>query len=1174
MSMGRICIAKKIQSLIYEKVKVNVLGKTFQFFVKEIETWNIHISNDIESNDLDSEDILSNGNVDPNEALDDFIQYVLEEKENEKTPPKDPKADDSKHPGFKKGPIYNNDYVTSRVGMKMFHSPWIRQCFTSFANYTRKDLKGFSFIDEMNRMIEVSGALGYDAKGCKNSLRRLINCIVFEDTVKEKWDAISDLEQSKPLHAKLKDLKSHFKLWMQELEDLEKLESMDLVQKSKVKWEGLHMALNDGLAANMFHSVKVSSPVGVSSNEVEIMASYTGREASFFSFTYLGLPIGLNMSRIMNWKPLIDHFKARLSGWKANLLSIGVHLTLIKYGSSEDSKKLAWVKWSNILASLDKGALWVHVVKAIHGDEEGIDIKGCHTNGVWASIVGLIFYLHSSGIVPLNSIRFKFGDGSSIRFWKDTCRPVNVGRTKVKFNAFISNIATLEPEELVGSDTCIWSLSHDDKFLVNSVRKHIDELSLHSLSPSLCSFPFPHVGSEIFGLSHGTPQRKRKIALTPSLLLPECLLQFQFACKSIAKRKLVTDDDVEDVRKEVEIMHHLSGHPNVVSIKGAYEDSYDVHLVMELCCGGEIFERITQKGHFTERKPADLLRTIASVIEGCHSLGVMRRDLKPKTFLFVDKGEDSFLKAVDFGLSAFFKPDLIKKMLIRDRSRRITANEVLRYVWICVHGVALDKPLDHAILTRLTQFFVINKLKKMALKELKDGLKNYGADLDESSIHDLMLSVNMHYAFTYTLTFTLLLKHMFWWDHLDDILGKFGFGNKWRGWIRGCLQSTKASVLVNGSPTKKFSFHRGLRQGDPLSSFLYILVMESLYVSFQRLIDQGMFDPIFVGKDNVVPISHLFYADNDMFIGKWSCSNVNVLMMMFSYFFLASGLKVNVHKSSLYGVGVRLSSIQHMADQFGCLGNNLPFTYLGVKVGANMMQVNSWNEVVQKVTTKLSSWKTKALSVGGRLALIKYVLGAIPTYYMSFFKVLEGILSHVEGLRNKFFLGDDVDDRKITWVCWRKVMAHKNQGGLGVDSLFALNIALLFKWIWRFLSSSSSLWTKVIKAIHGNTCSLDLPTLSCFRSLTWIGILKAVNKLKSKGVDLMDFCKLVIGNGNMMSFWHDKCYGDICFKDKFYRFFNLELQKDVSVALKLHNSNVILSFRRPPRSGIEESQLL
>lgn len=130
----------------------------------------------------------------------------------------------------------------------------------------------------------------------------------------------------------------------------------------------------------------------------------------------------------------------------------------------------------------------------------------------------------------------------------------------------------------------------------------------------------------------------------------------QFACKSISKRKLVTDDDVEDVRREVEIMHHLSGHPNVVSIVGAYEDTYEVHLVMELCNGGELFDKIAQKGQFSERKAADLLRTIASGIEACHSLGVIHRDLKPENFLFVDRDEDSSLKAIDFGLSVFFKP--------------------------------------------------------------------------------------------------------------------------------------------------------------------------------------------------------------------------------------------------------------------------------------------------------------------------------------------------------------------------------------------------------------------------------------------------------------------------------------------------------------------------------------
>ncbi|GKD95870.1 hypothetical protein Tco_1379767 [Tanacetum coccineum] len=150
---------------------------------------------------------------------------------------------------------------------------------------------------------------------------------------------------------------------------------------------------------------------------------------------------------------------------------------------SEDSKKLVWVKWSNILASLDKGGL-----DAIHGDEAGINIRGCHTNGVWANIVRSIFHLHSSGIVPLNSIRSKVGDGSSIRFWKDT-RLVNVGRTKAKFDALIYDIDSLEPEELVDSNTCIWSLSHDEIFLVNSVRKHIDELSLHRL-PNLLNLSF------------------------------------------------------------------------------------------------------------------------------------------------------------------------------------------------------------------------------------------------------------------------------------------------------------------------------------------------------------------------------------------------------------------------------------------------------------------------------------------------------------------------------------------------------------------------------------------------------------------------------------------------------------------------------------------------------------
>ena len=128
------------------------------------------------------------------------------------------------------------------------------------------------------------------------------------------------------------------------------------------------------------------------------------------------------------------------------------------------------------------------------------------------------------------------------------------------------------------------------------------------------------------------------------------------ACKSISKRKLRTAVDVEDVRREVSIMSTLPDHPNVVKLRATYEDGESVHLVMELCEGGELFDRIVARGHYTERAAAGVARTIAEVVMMCHVNGVVHRDLKPENFLFANKKENSALKAIDFGLSVFFKP--------------------------------------------------------------------------------------------------------------------------------------------------------------------------------------------------------------------------------------------------------------------------------------------------------------------------------------------------------------------------------------------------------------------------------------------------------------------------------------------------------------------------------------
>ncbi|KAL3499280.1 hypothetical protein ACH5RR_038373 [Cinchona calisaya] len=150
----------------------------------------------------------------------------------------------------------------------------------------------------------------------------------------------------------------------------------------------------------------------------------------------------------------------------------------------------------------------------------------------------------------------------------------------------------------------------------------------------------------------------------------------QFACKSIAKRKLLNKDDVDDVRREVQIMHHLTGHRNIVELKGAFEDRHNVNLIMELCAGGELFDRIITKGHYSERAAAALCRQMVTVVHYCHSMGVMHRDLKPENFLFLSSDENSPLKATDFGLSVFFKPGDEFKDLVG--SAYYVAPEVLR----------------------------------------------------------------------------------------------------------------------------------------------------------------------------------------------------------------------------------------------------------------------------------------------------------------------------------------------------------------------------------------------------------------------------------------------------------------------------------------------------------------
>nr|GEU88507.1 RNA-directed DNA polymerase, eukaryota [Tanacetum cinerariifolium] len=352
--------------------------------------------------------------------------------------------------------------------------------------------------------------------------------------------------------------------------------------------------------------------------------------------------------------------------------------------------------------------------------------------------------------------------------------------------------------------------------------------------------------------------------------------------------------------------------------------------------------------------------------------------------------------------------------------------------------------------------------------------------------------------------------------------------------------SSRGSILINGSPTDEFQFFKGLKQGDSLSPFLFILIMESLHLSFEKVVDAGMFKDIQLS--NLVNISHMFYADDAVFVGQWCDKNISTIIHVLECFHRVSGLSINMCKSKIMGINVDSDRLNDAVTKLGCLVLNRPFSYLGLIVGGSMSWITAWREVVDRVKNRLSKWKMKTLSIGGRLTLLKSILGSMPIYHMAMYRVPTSMLQTLESIRCQFFNGYELNSRKTSLVSWNKVLASKDKGGLGVSSFYALNRSMLVKWVWRFRTQPNSLWAKVIKAIHG--------------------------------INLLNDMNIKVGNGNNTSFWEDIWIGNTCFKSQFPRLYALENHKTSSVGLKLSQQSMVSSFRRILRGGAEQDQTM
>jgi hypothetical protein len=226
------------------------------------------------------------------------------------------------------------------------------------------------------------------------------------------------------------------------------------------------------------------------------------------------------------------------------------------------------------------------------------------------------------------------------------------------------------------------------------------------------------------------------------------------------------------------------------------------------------------------------------------------------------------------------------------------------------------------------------------------------------------------------------------WDFLLYMLRRCGFGERWCSWIAHCISSMRFSVLVNGTPSGFFSSSRGIRQGDPLSPLLFVIVMEAFSKLLSITILRGFLSGFSVGSDSngVVNISHLLFADDTLVFCGANSDYLLYLHMLLLSFEAVSGLKINLDKSVLVPVG-HVNNMDELAGILGCGVSSLPLKYLGLPLGAPFKAKACWDEVVGKIERRLASWKRLYLSKGGRVTLIKNTLSNLPTYFLSLFPI-------------------------------------------------------------------------------------------------------------------------------------------------------------------------------------------
>jgi hypothetical protein len=232
------------------------------------------------------------------------------------------------------------------------------------------------------------------------------------------------------------------------------------------------------------------------------------------------------------------------------------------------------------------------------------------------------------------------------------------------------------------------------------------------------------------------------------------------------------------------------------------------------------------------------------------------------------------------------------------------------------------------------------------------------------------------------------------WHYIKEVLTAFGFCTNWIDWILNLISSTFFSILVNGTPSQPFSPSRGIRQGDPLSPFLFVIMAEGLGRYIKASIENGSLQGL--PLHGLQPAaSHSQFVDDTMLMNTPTVQEANKLNSILSDFSDATGTSFNLAKSQLFFFNTPKAIQQHVSQLLSIPVCSLPTHYLGLPLSDSAAHNLSWDSLLLSISNRLSSWTFRSLNLPARITLLKSVLQAIPTYLFSALAAPQSVIKKI-----------------------------------------------------------------------------------------------------------------------------------------------------------------------------------